>query len=118
MFITGRRKNVIVLKNGKNVYPEEIETLINKIDGVKECFVFGKEDEDDLKVTAKIVYNKDFFKDMKEEEIKEIIWKRVKEDVNTAMPKYKYVKEIIVTDEELIKTTTLKVKRFEEMKKI
>ena len=118
LFITGRRKNVIVLKNGKNIYPEEIETLINKIDGVKECFVFGKEDEDDLKVTAKIVYNKDFFKDMKEDEIKEIIWKRVKEDVNTTMPKYKYVKEIIVTDEELIKTTTLKVKRFEEMKKI
>ena len=118
LFITGRRKNVIVLKNGKNIYPEEIETLINKIEGVKECFVFGKEDEDDLKVTAKIVYNKDFFKEINEEEIKEIIWKKVKEDVNALMPTYKYVKEIIVTDEELIKTTTLKVKRFEEMKKI
>ena len=118
LFITGRKKNVIVLKNGKNIYPEEIETLINKIEGVKECFVFGKEEDNDLKVVAKIVYNPDFFNDMKEDEIKEEIWKKVKEDVNKLMPTYKYVKEIIVTNEELIKTTTLKVKRFEEIKTI
>lgn len=121
LFITGRKKSVIVLKNGKNIYPEEIETLINKIEGVKESFVFGKPEnnnENDLKITAKIVYNPEFFKDKNEIEIKEIIWNKVKEDVNKNMPKYKYVKEIIVTNEELIKTTTLKVKRHEEIKKI
>ena len=49
IFITGRKKSVIVLKNGKNVYPEEAEALINKIPGVKESFVFGRPDKDDEK---------------------------------------------------------------------
>lgn len=124
LFITGRKKNVIVLKNGKNVYPEEIETLISKIPGVKENFVFGKpeeNDENDLKLCAKIVYDKDLVKDVyktdNEEELKNKIWEKVKE-VNRKMPTYKYIKEIIITDKELIKTTTQKVKRFEEIKTI
>lgn len=124
IFITGRKKSVIVLKNGKNVYPEEIEALINKIPGVKESFVFGrpdKDDEIDLKLGVEIVYDKDIVK--KEygtedfEEMKKILWDKVKE-VNRTMPKYKYVKEMILTEEELIKTTTLKIKRFEEIKKV
>ena len=52
-----------------------------------------------------------------EEEIKETLWEKIKE-INKTMPEYKYVKEIIVTEEELIKTTTQKIKRHEEMKKI
>ena len=121
LFITGRKKSVIVLKNGKNIYPEEIETLINRIEGVKESFVFGKpenDNENDLKISAKIVYNTEFFEDKNEEQIKEIIWEQVKETVNKNMPTYKYIKEIIVTDKELIKTTTLKIKRHEEIKTI
>ncbi len=123
IWITGRVKNVIVLKNGKNVYPEEIEVLINSIPGVKESFVYGKadsDDKDDLKVCAKIVYDKEHFEkeEIKEEaDIKAKIWTAVKE-VNKKMPQYKYVKEISVTTEELTKTTTLKVKRFEEIKKV
>ena len=123
LWITGRAKNVIVLKNGKNIYPEEIETLVNGIHGVKESFVYGKEDEkdkDDLKVCCKIVYDKEIFeKDglTEEEAIKEKLWEDVKK-VNKEMPQYKYIKEITVTTEELIKTTTLKVKRFEEIKKV
>lgn len=121
LFITGRKKSVIVLKNGKNVYPEEIETLINKLPGVKESFVFGKPEKDDpidLKLCAEIVYDKEKFNSENIDEIKEIIWKNIKENVNKSMPTYKYIKEIIVTEEELIKTTTLKVKRHEEIKKV
>ena len=121
--ITGREKNVIVLKNGKNIYPEEIEAKIEKIEGVKEVMVYGKPEEDDdndLKICAKIVYNKDILDEMDiddEDEIKDYLWKKIKE-INKTMPAYKYVREITVTEEDLIKTTTQKVKRFEEIKKM
>ena len=122
IFITGRKKFVIVLKNGKNVYPEELEILINKIVGVKECFVYGKpEDDGDYKISAKIVYDKEIMKDAygveSEDDIKEKLWQEVK-TINKTMPKYKYIKGIIVTEEELVKTTTRKVKRNVEMEKI
>ena len=115
IFITGRKKYVIVLKNGKNVYPEELEILINKIAGVTESFVYGKEEEDgDYKVSAKIVYDKEIMKDVygieDKDEIKEKLWQEIKR-INKTMPTYKYIKEISVTDEEFIKTTTKKIKR-------
>ena len=124
LFLCGRKKSVIVLKNGKNVFPEEIETVINKIEGVNESFVYGQAEEDDkidLKVCAKIVYDKELMKEIyhaeKEEEIYDILWDKIKE-INKTMPEYKYVKRITVTEEELVKTTTQKIKRHEEMKKI
>ena len=122
IFITGRKKFVIVLKNGKNVYPEELEILVNKIAGVKENFVYGKlEDDGDYKICAKIVYDKDIVEEVygttDEKEIKEKLWQEVK-NINKTMPKYKYIKGITITQDELIKTTTQKVKRNEEMKKI
>lgn len=122
IYISGRKKSVIVLNNGKNVYPEEIENLLNKVEGIKESFVYEKKSDDgDVKVCTKLVYDKDLIKELYniegEENIKEFLWSKVKE-VNNLMPKYKYVKEMIITEEELIKTTTLKIKRYEEMKKI
>ena len=122
IFISGRKKFVIVLKNGKNIYPEELETLVNKIEGVKESFVYGKpEDDGDYKICCKIVYDKDLvkshYKVSDEQEIKEAIWQEVKK-VNKTMPAYKYIREIIVTEKELIKTTTQKIKRFEEIKTV
>ena len=121
IFITGRKKNVIVLKNGKNVYPEEIETLVLGLPYVSEVMVFGQPKDDDLIVSAKIVYNKEYranhWKDKTDDEVKDIIWQDVKE-VNATMPTYKHIKNLITTDEEMIKTTTVKVKRQEEMKKI
>ena len=60
---------------------------------------------------------KDLYNIEGEENIREFLWGKVKE-VNNLMPKYKYIKEMIITEEELIKTTTLKIKRHEEMKKI
>ena len=122
IFISGRKKFVIVLKNGKNIYPEELETLVNKIEGVKESFVYGKpEDDGDYKICCKIVYDKDLvkshYKVNDEQEIKEALWQEVKK-VNKTMPAYKYIREIIVTEKELIKTTTQKIKRFEEIKTV
>lgn len=124
LFITGRKKDVIVLKNGKNVYPEELETLVARIDGVKECMVYGKpeeNDETDLKICVKIVYDAEEMKEaygaQTDEEIYNKLWEKVKE-INKEMPTYKYIREIIFTQEELIKTTTQKVKRHEELKKI
>ena len=122
IYISGRKKSVIVLNNGKNVFPEEIETLLNKVEGIKESFVYEKKEANgDVKVCVKIVYDKQLIKELYniegEEKIKEFLWNKVK-DVNKLMPKYKYVREMIISEEELIKTTTLKIKRHEEMKKI
>jgi len=124
LFLMGRRKNVIVLKNGKNVYPDEIENVINRIPGIKESFVFGrpeKDDPTDVRLECKMVYDPALFKEIhklnKEEEIKEFLDEKIKE-INKTMPNYKFIKEVYVTTEPLIKTTTLKIKRFEEMKKM
>ena len=71
---------------------------------------------------AKIVYNKDeikkSFADSKEEDYKTLILNDIKTQINKQMPAYKYIRDIIVTDEPLIKTTTQKIKRHEEMKVI
>ena len=124
LFITGRNKNLIVLKNGKKVFPEELEMLINRMDIVEECMVFGMPDEkdkDDVKLSVKIVYNKEIadekYKDKSFEELKQIIWDQIKE-LNKRFPRYKHIQNLILSDEELIKTTTKKVKRHEEMAKI
>ncbi len=124
IFICGRKKSVIVLKNGKNIFPEEMENLINTIDGVEESFIFGKpisKDENDIKVFAKIVYNEqaiqDIYNTSDEEEIHKIMSKRIKE-INQEMPKYKSIRGIILTQEPLIKTTTNKIKRQGNLDKI
>ena len=122
LYISGRKKFVIVLKNGKNVYPEEIESLLEKSELIKECMVFGMPARDgDVTLSVKICYDKDYVKkqfgDITIDDLKEKIWNWVKE-VNKTMPKYKYVKKLILTDEELVKTTTLKIKRNVEMDKI
>ena len=119
IYIAGRKKNVIVLKNGKNVYPEELELLINNLPYVSESMVFGKEKDDDYIVSAKIVYNKEYvqetYKDISEEELKEKIWNDIKE-INKRLTTYKHIKNLIITDEPMVKTSTAKVKRYEEIK--
>lgn len=121
VFITGRKKNVIVLKNGKNIFPEEIEVLINNLPYVTECLVFGYPKDDDLILSTKIVYDEEFvknnYKDMNQKDFEEKVWSDIKE-INTTVPKYKHVKKFIITTEPMIKTTTAKIKRFEEIEKI
>lgn len=124
LFITGRNKNMIVLKNGKKVFPEELETIINRLELVEETMVFGlpdKIDKNDLKLSVKIVYNKEVAKEKyngkSEDELYKILWNQIKE-INKTFPRYKHIQNMILSSEELIKTTTKKVKRQEEMKKI
>ena len=124
LYITGRNKNLIVLKNGKKVFPEELETLVNRIELVEEAFVFGmpdKNDKNDVKLSVKIFYSKEVanekYKGKSKEELYDIIWNQIKE-LNKSFPRYKHIQNLILTDEELIKTTTKKIKRQEEMKKI
>ena len=123
LFVTGRKKDVIVLKNGKNIYPEELEILINQLPFVEESFVFGqKQEDDDYKLYAEIVYSEktmqELYPNLKVEEYEDFIWKEVKEKVNHTMPAYKAIRKVLITTEPLIKTTTQKVKRHEELKKV
>ena len=78
IFITGRKKNVIVLKNGKNIYPEELEEILNHLPYVEESMVFGMPKEDDFIISAKIVYNPEWMQEnqVAEQERKEKIWKK------------------------------------------
>ena len=116
LFISGRIKDLIVLSNGKKVFPEEIEALINKLDYVEESMVYEHND----KVCAKIVYSKDnqSLKNLSEEEIHALIEPEIKTLNKSTLPVYKYIKEFTVTDEPLIKTTTQKIKRHEEMRNL
>ena len=120
--ITGRSKNVIVLKNGKNVYPEEIETIIAEFPYVKENIVFGEvrregADDKDEVLVAKIVYDEDIMKEKYDAVTDEQIRETVERDIdrlNSNMPKYKHIHRLILQTEEMAKTTTGKVKRYEE----
>ena len=126
IFICGRKKNVIVLKNGKNVYPEELEILISSLPYVEETMVFGQPrrndgDEKDLALCAKIVYKPDYMKETygvtDAAEIERIIKADI-DAINEDLPVYKHMLRVIITDEPMIKTTTGKVKRYEEAKKL
>lgn len=124
IFICGRKKSVIVLKNGKNIFPEEMENLLNRIEGVEESFIYGmpvSEDPNDLKIFAEVVYNEDIvMKAYKVEDfdgIYDAIFQKVKE-INKTMPPYKAIRGITLTKESLIKTTTGKIKRNENLKKV
>lgn len=120
LFLTGREKDVIVMKNGKKVFPEELEVLVNNLPEVEECFIYGmaqKGDKNDPMVSVKIVYNKDAIINRSENELYDILWNEVKE-INKTLPPYKYIKNMIITDKPLIKTTTHKIKRKEELARI
>ena len=119
LFITGRKKNVIVMKNGKNVFPEEIETLVNLLPYVSESVVFARDKANDVVLWIKVVYDEEY---MKEEGLSlEELNKKFEEDlekINDTMPPYKMVKKYFLSNKPTIKTTTLKTKRNEELKEI
>lgn len=99
IFITGRKKNIIILSNGKNVYPEEIEAELLKVEGVDEVLVYGEDS-----VIAAEIYTET--PDQKEE-IRLAVQK-----VNESFPSHKQIKHIKFREEEFEKTTTKKIKRF------
>lgn len=122
LYITGRSKNVIVTQNGKNIYPEEIELLLAQVPEIKECMVYGKQDEKDpsnkeLIISVKVIPNLDKIgENLTDEEIKEIIWPKIKE-VNKKLTSYKAIKNLEIKHDEFEKTTTMKIKRYAEIKK-
>ena len=124
LFITGRKKDMIVLKNGKKVFPEELELLVNNLEEVEESFIYGlpeDNDKNDVKIAVKIVYDEKNIKakhpDMSEEELHTLLWNKIKV-INKTLPMYKYIKDMTLTTEPLIKTSTQKIKRFEELKEV
>lgn len=106
IFISGRKKNVIVLENGKNVFPEEIEALLDECAFIKECIVYNNTESGKDCISAKIVYNADNGYEKSKEEIEKFI-----DEVNEKLISYKKIKEYSLTDVEMEKTTTLKIKR-------
>jgi len=122
LFITGRKKEVIVLKNGENVFPSDIEFLVNELPYVQESILFPRENsKGEIALGIKVVYGEDEIKtrfgEKTKKEYKELIWEDIKE-INKSLSQFKRIKELIITTEELEKTTTKKVKRFKEIEKI
>lgn len=115
--ITGRKKNVIITKNGKNVYPEEIEGLINDLPYVKESMVYGKKEKEDITLSVQVLPNLEKIKEEKgeisEEEIKKIIWSDIKK-INEGIVQYKRIKNLEIREKDFEKTTTMKIKRYKE----
>lgn len=124
LVISGRDKNVIVTSNGKNIFPEEIETLINNIPYVKESMVYAKKDpkrNDELIVAAKVTLDEEdldsrFMRRPDMKDIHNFIWGEIKKINRTLVP-YKAVKTLEIKTDDFVKTTTMKIKRAEELKK-
>lgn len=119
LFISGRKKNVIVMKNGKNVFPEEIENVVNVLPYVEESMLFTRNKASDVVLWIKVVYSKDYLKEnnLTFKELESQLNKDL-EEINKGMPAYKMVKKFLLSDRPTVKTTTQKTKRREEIKEI
>ena len=119
LWIAGRKNNVIVMKNGKNVFPEEIETLINNLPYVTESMVFSMNKSTDVVLWVKVVVDPDFMKEkgMSREDM-EGMFDADLDAINKTLPVYKMVKHFLLSDRPTIKNTSQKTKRKEELAQI
>ena len=114
IYITGRKKNLIILSNGKNVYPEEIEADLQKVEGVSEVVVYAGESrvqKDKITIVAEIFPDADLLAHMGVNNAQEYFENQVKA-LNAKMPPYKAVKCVKLRDAEFQKNTSRKITRF------
>ncbi|MBQ7039119.1 MAG: AMP-binding protein [Clostridia bacterium] len=114
IYITGRKKNVLVLENGKNVFPEELEQKIDALSGVKESLVYLADKNGKETMCARIVYDTDVYSD---ENIARTSIESLVHEMNSGLVSYKQIKHISLTDKPMEKTTTAKIKRNVELQK-
>ncbi|MBF1135906.1 MAG: AMP-binding protein [[Eubacterium] sulci] len=119
LWLMGRKKNVIVMKNGKNVFPEEIENLVGLLPYVDECMLFSRNRQNDVVLWMKVVYNKEYLSEnnLTVEQLEKQFDKDL-DMINESMPAYKMVKRFFLSDRPTIKTTTQKTKRPLELEQI
>ncbi len=114
IYITGRKKNLIILSNGKNVYPEEIEADLQKVEGVAEVVVYAGEShvqKDRITIVAEIFPDAELLKDKGITDIQGYFEDQVKA-LNAKMPPYKAVKRVKLRETEFQKNTSRKITRF------
>ncbi|MBR5140212.1 MAG: AMP-binding protein [Clostridia bacterium] len=116
LYITGRKKNVIVTENGKNIYPEELESRLYAFSAISDVIVMAEKQDGKTQVKAKIFPNHDYLKALlgrapSAEEIRSFISDTIRK-VNAAIPTYKHIRIFEVLTEALEKTTTRKIKRY------
>ncbi len=120
LYITGRKKNVIVTKTGKNIYPEEVEYYVNRSKYIQESLVHGIEDDNEetlvgiqVRPDYDVIYE-EFGENVDDGQIQALIKKAISE-INERLPIYKRIRNISVRKDEFIKTTTKKIKRFQNI---
>ena len=114
IYITGRKKNLIILSNGKNVYPEEIEADLQKVEGVAEVVVYAGESrvqKDKITIVAEVFPDSDLLKDKGITDLQAYFEDQVRQ-LNAKMPPYKAVKRVKLRDTEFQKNTSRKITRF------
>ena len=121
LYIAGRQKNVIVLDNGKNVFPEEVEVVLNNSEYIIESFVYPVTKNNRIELCAEVVYDTEYINEkngnLSDSEIYELIGNEIK-TINKTLPIYKYIRHYMITDIPLLKTTTNKIKRYAELQKL
>lgn len=123
IYLTGRKKNVIITANGKNIYPEELEFILSEIPLVSESMVWGfNEQGHDTSIVATVRVDEEelseltggkTLSDITDKEILEMLWKEV-DVINEVLPVWKKVKKLIIKRDEFDKTTGKKIKRYVE----
>ena len=123
LVVTGRTKNVIVTANGKNIFPEELESLLNKMPLIEESMVYGKrisKTYKDVIVAARVTLNKSVLEEQfgenipSDEKLYDMIFEDIKK-INRMMVSYKAIKELEIKKDDFEKTTTMKIKRYTEL---
>ena len=115
LYLTGRKKNVIVTKNGENIYPEEIEIIVNNHPFISDCMVYAAQKDGSDIVSVQIIPNMENImsklgKEPTPEELQKLM-KNIIGDINETMSSYKRIRSIVIRKEDFVRTTTKKIIR-------